>query len=167
MKPIVPSLANISGMLAAVVVAIASAGLSSTPSFASPKIALGTLTCKGRGNVSLILGSKQRLHCVFSSAIGGRHPYLATITKVGIDIGYTNASTFIWTVLGPTVEVPDNALVGTYGGLTAGASLWVGGNANALIGGSTSSIILQPVSLEGETGFNISAGVAGLTLEPG
>ncbi len=48
--------------------------------------------------------------------------------------------------------------------MTAGVAVGIGGNANALIGGSNQSVILQPVSVEGQTGLNISAGVAGLTL---
>ena len=72
----------------------------------------------------------------------------------------------LWTVLGPTIEVPEEALAGTYGGLTAGVSLGVGGNANALVGGFGRSIFPQPLSVEGQTGINLSAGVAGLTLEP-
>jgi hypothetical protein len=43
----------------------------------------------------------------------------------------------------------------------------VGGNANALVGGSNDSIALQPVSVEGQTGLNIAVGVAGLTLRRG
>jgi hypothetical protein len=140
--------------------------LSSVPSNAAPKIALGTLSCKGRGNVGLILGSKEVMHCIFTTLGGMHYPYMATITKVGLDIGYKNSSTFLWTVLGPTIEIPDEALSGSYGGLTAGISIGVGGNANALVGGFGKSIFLQPLSVEGQTGFNLSAGVAGLILEP-
>ncbi|MBN9354538.1 MAG: DUF992 domain-containing protein, partial [Hyphomicrobium denitrificans] len=43
----------------------------------------------------------------------------------------------------------------------------IGANANALVGGSGKSIVLQPISVEGQTGLNLSAGVAGLTLERG
>jgi hypothetical protein len=47
------------------------------------------------------------------------------------------------------------------------AAVGVGGNANALVGGSNDSIALQPVSVEGQTGLNIAVGVAGLTLRRG
>jgi hypothetical protein len=108
------------------------------------------------------------MHCIFTTAVSARrHPYLATITKVGVDIGYKGSSTLVWTVLGSTIDVPEGALEGMYGGVTAGASVGIGANANALIGGSGKSIILQPVSVEGQTGINLSAGVAGLTLERG
>ena len=47
------------------------------------------------------------------------------------------------------------------------AAVGVGGNANALVGGSNDLIALQPVSVEGQTGLNIAVGVAGLTLRRG
>ncbi len=145
---------------------IAAAGLLPAPSKAADaKVAVGTLTCKGHGSVGLIFGSKENLHCEFTSAVSGNHRrYSATITKVGLDIGVKGESTLIWTVLGSTTDLPGGALEGTYGGVTAGVAVDIGGNANALIGGSNQSVILQPVSVEGQTGLNISAGVAGLTL---
>ena len=164
-----PSLANTSKILAGAAALFVAVSVQPAPSKAAPaKIALGTLTCKGHGGIGLILGSKERLHCVFTTAVSGRpHRYLATITKVGVDIGFKGESTLVWTVLGSTIEHPGSALEGSYGGVTAGAAVGVGGNANALVGGSTQSIVLQPLSVEGQTGLNLSAGVAGLTLQRG
>jgi hypothetical protein len=137
-----------------------------SPAFAdSPKIAAGTLTCHGHGGVGLIFGSKENMRCEFTTAISGRvYRYNATITKVGLDIGFTGASTLVWTVLGSTTDLPADALEGGYGGVTAGIAVGVGGNANALVGGSNQSVVLQPLSVEGDTGINLSAGVAGLSL---
>lgn len=163
-----PSLAKTSSILAAAVAVIATASIAAKPAAAAPKITLGTLTCKGHGGVGVILGSKEQMRCVFTTAVSARrHPYLATITKIGLDIGFTGESTLIWTVLGTTVDVAEGALEGGYGGLTAGLAVGIGANANALIGGSGKSIVLQPISVEGQTGLNLSAGVAGLTLERG
>ncbi|WP_045836273.1 DUF992 domain-containing protein [Hyphomicrobium sp. 99] len=148
----------------AALVAAAAAQISSAMAD-TPKIAIGTLTCYGKGGVGLIFGSKQNLRCNFETPISGRtYRYAATITKVGVDIGVKGDSTLIWTVLGPTTNIPSEALEGNYGGVTAGAAVGIGANANALLGGSGSSIILQPVSVEGQTGLNLSAGVAGLTI---
>jgi hypothetical protein len=131
----------------------------------TPKIAVGTLTCKGHGGVGLIFGSKENMRCFFQTAVGGRsYPYNATITQVGIDIGFTGESTLVWTVLGSTTDIAANALEGSYGGVTAGATVGIGASANALVGGSNQSIVLQPLSVEGQTGLNLSAGVAGLQL---
>jgi di/tricarboxylate transporter len=57
------------------------------------------------------------------------------------------------------------ALAGTYAGVTAGATLGAGLAANALVGGLDRSIALNPLSLESNTGANITLGVAKLTLE--
>lgn len=146
--------------LLAVHVAPASAG--------EAKLVAGTLTCKGHGGIGMILGSKQTLHCNFVSPSGNkRRPYVATITKIGIDIGFTGESTMVWTVLSTTTDLPGSAMEGSYGGVTAGASVGIGGNANALVGGSSDSVVLQPISVQGQTGLNLAVGVAGLTLRSG
>jgi hypothetical protein len=41
----------------------------------------------------------------------------------------------------------------------------VGLGANVLVGGSQSSVALQPLSVEGQTGLNIAAGLAKFMLE--
>jgi hypothetical protein len=43
----------------------------------------------------------------------------------------------------------------------------VGVGANALVGGSNNTIALQPLSVQGQTGLSVAAGVAGLELRPG
>jgi uncharacterized protein DUF992 len=40
----------------------------------------------------------------------------------------------------------------------------VGAGANVLLGGFHKSIALQPVSVEGQNGLNVAAGIAELTL---
>ena len=46
------------------------------------------------------------------------------------------------------------------------ATVGVGVGANALVGGSNNTIALQPVSVQGQTGLSVAAGVAGLDLRP-
>jgi hypothetical protein len=131
------------------------------------RVVAGTLTCKGKGTVGLILGSKQTLECAYSPA-GKKNPkqaYTATITKLGLDIGIKGPSVMVWTVLGSTSELPGAALAGKYAGVSADASVGVGAGANALLGGSKDSVVLQPLSVQGQTGVNLAIGVAGLTLK--
>ena len=71
----------------------------------------------------------------------------------------------VWAVLAPG-DVGHGALAGNYGGVTAGAAVGIGANAHALIGGAN-NVTLQPLSVEGQTGLNVAAGVASLTLSPG
>lgn len=164
-----PLLRNSLVRAASVAAATIAASVFVSPSMAEPaKLVAGTLTCKGKGGVGLILGSQQSLSCVFASPSGAhKHKYTATITKIGVDIGIKGDSTMVWTVLSSSTDLPKNALEGTYGGVTAGAAVGIGGNANALVGGSNHSVVLQPVSVEGQTGLNVSAGIAGLTLKRG
>ena len=67
-------------------------------------------------------------------------------------------------MLAPSVTIPANALAGTYGGVSAEATVGLGVGANALIGGSENSIALQPVSVQAQQGVNVAVGVAALTL---
>ena len=61
----------------------------STSEAAPAKLVAGTFTCKGHGGVGLILGSQETLRCIFTSPNGAHHRrYVATITKVGVDIGF-------------------------------------------------------------------------------
>ncbi len=132
---------------------------------ADARMAAGTLTCRGSGTVGLILGSTQRLDCEFQRIKNGpRSNYDARITKVGLSLGVTGRNVLIWTVLASTDNLPGSALAGRYGGVGANASVGVGVGANALIGGSSNSVVLQPLSVQAQTGVNIAAGVAGLTL---
>jgi hypothetical protein len=132
---------------------------------AEPKLVAGTLTCYGQGSIGAIIGSKQTLRCSFNPEGPGRTArYAASITRVGVDIGVTGQSTLIWTVLASTNQLPRGALTGTYGGVAADASVGIGGGANALVGGSNKSIVLQPVSVKGQTGLNLAVGVAELSL---
>lgn len=129
------------------------------------KLEAGTLTCKGKGSVGLIVGSKQTLSCSYNPAGKGPNAsYTATITKVGLDVGVTGPQTLVWTVLASTNALPAGALAGTYAGVAADASVGIGGGAKALVGGNKNSVTLQPLSVQGQTGVNVAVGVAGLQL---
>jgi hypothetical protein len=137
-----------------------------TASSEPAKLVAGTLTCKGKGSVGLIIGSKQTLSCTYNPS--GKTPpqsYRATITKVGLDVGIKGASTMVWTVLSSTTELPADALEGKYAGVSADASVGVGGGGNLLVGGSKNSVSLQPLSVQGQTGLNLAVGVSGLSLK--
>ena len=56
------------------------------------------------------------------------------------------------------------ALAGSYGGASAEASVVAGVGANVLVGGSNRTIELQPLSVQGQIGLNVAAGVAGIEL---
>ncbi len=130
-----------------------------------PNLLLGNLTCRGTGNVGLILGSRQTMACEFKG-VGGEplQRYSATITRVGLDVGFQGPSVVAWSVFAQSTGVPPGALAGRYAGVTANASVGVGAGANALVGGSRNAFVLQPFSLQVQSGLNFAAGVAGLRL---
>lgn len=127
---------------------------------------VGTLDCNISGGIGLIVTSKKEMVCTFTSSVSGRHEtYAGSITKFGLDLGATTGGKMIWAVYAPTSK-RFGALSGTYGGATAEATVGIGAGANVLVGGSDRTITLQPLSLQGQTGLNVAAGVAGLELQP-
>ncbi len=130
-----------------------------------PNLEVGKLTCNGTGSVGLILGSRQRLACEFTSVSDARpQRYNATITRVGLDVGATGSTVMIWSVLARSPGVPRGALAGRYAGVSGSASVGAGVGANILVGGSRNSFTLQPLSVQVQSGVNLAAGVAGLRL---
>jgi len=120
-----------------------------------------------KGGTSFIVGSTRELRCVFRT--GPNDPgerYEGRIEKFGLDIGVTDTTLLGWTVFAPTRGVEAGALAGRYAGVAADAAIGVGGGANVLIGGSGNAISLQPVSIQGQTGFNAAVAVATVELAP-
>jgi hypothetical protein len=138
-------------------------GLLAVPAKADSGVKLGMLVCDVSGSVGLILGGTESAICNFQGP-NGLENYKGRITQVGLDIGVTTGAIMTWAVFAPGT-VNRGALAGTYAGATADAAFAVGLGANVLVGGSGKSIALQPVSIEGETGVNIAAGLATFKLE--
>ena len=132
---------------------------------AQSKAAVGNLTCTGGAGVGLILGSKKTYQCSFKPIDGGAaQRYSATVTKIGVDIGITGNTVIIWSVLAAGQQVQQGFLSGDYAGVAADAAIGVGGGAKVLVGGSSNSIVLQPLSVQGQTGVNLAVGVSGMTI---
>jgi hypothetical protein len=124
----------------------------------------GYLSCHIDSGWGYIFGSKRKLKCSYALQPGYTEYYTGSVTKFGADIGYLQSGVILWAVLAPTTNLGQGALAGTYGGATASAAVGVGAGANVLVGGFQSSIALQPVSIEGQNGLNVAAGVVALTL---
>jgi hypothetical protein len=150
---------------AAIVVAavIGMAAVGASEIRAQARVEVGVLTCTVRGGTGFIVGSTKELRCHFNKPGRGEY-YRGTINKFGLDIGVTQQTAIAWAVLAPTSNIPPRSLNGTYGGVSAEATIGVGVGANALIGGSNKSIILQPLSVQAQQGLNIAAGIASLQL---
>jgi hypothetical protein len=126
----------------------------------------GLLQCEGGQNVGFVVGSVASLECVFQSPGHRPDPYVATIRRIGVDLGVTEQTKFSWAVNAPGGRVGRTGLAGNYGGVGANASVGIGGGGNFLVGGPANSYALQPLSVQGQTGLNVAAGVASLELEP-
>ena len=138
--------------------------LTAEQSSASGGLNVGTLSCEVDPSVGLIVGSSTAMNCRFKS--GGtsqRYMYKGNISKIGLDIGVTSKSYISWLVFAPG-KVDPSALQGNYVGVSAQATVGAGLGANGLVGGSNKSITLQPISVQGQTGVNVAAGIAGLKL---
>ena len=131
---------------------------------AQTRVEVGVLNCTAAGSTGFIVGSTRELRCTFKRQ-GKDERYAGKINKFGIDIGTTQQAQIAWAVLAPTSNLPARSLAGGYGGLSAEATVGVGVGANALIGGSDKSIVLQPLSVQAQQGLNIAAGVASLQLK--
>jgi len=126
-------------------------------------IKVGVLTCHESSGWGFIFGSSKGIHCTYHHGQYAER-YNGDVTKFGVDVGYTSSAVIVWDVFAPNSGPERGALAGEYGGIQASAAAGPGVGANALIGGFHRSFTLQPVSIQGETGLNVAAGIGSMTL---
>lgn len=143
---------------------VASLGFAASAQADTGGVNAGVLTCNVSSGWGFVFGSSKDLNCTYDSASGHSEKYSGTINKYGVDVGYQQGGVMVWAVVAPAADLAPGALAGGYGGLTAGGSVGVGANANALVGGSNNTFSLQPISIEGTTGLNVAAGLASINL---
>jgi hypothetical protein len=131
------------------------------------RVQVGVLECRGGASIGFIVGSVTNLGCVLRVEGYPEDRYIATIRKVGLDLGITQETALAWGVYAPVAHLGPGDLAGDYAGAQGSASLGIGGGGNVLVGGSDNSIALQPLSLQGQVGVNIAAGLESLELRPG
>jgi hypothetical protein len=132
-----------------------------------PLVQVGVLECRGGASIGFIIGSVTNLGCVLRVDGLPEDRYIATIRKVGVDLGITQETALAWGVYSPVARLGPGDLSGNYAGAQGSASVGVGGGGNVLVGGSANSISLQPLSLQGQVGLNLAAGLESLELRPG
>jgi hypothetical protein len=154
----------LASVFAAASLAAAALAVSAQP---QDRVQAGVLNCDVSGGLGLIVGSQKEVTCQFlpADANSPREVYIGVINKFGLDIGATAQGQLVWNVFAPTNR-PVAALRGDYVGAGAEATVAVGLGANVLVGGNNRTVALQPVSVQGQTGLNIAAGVAELRLRP-
>ena len=124
----------------------------------------GQLACNVSGGPGLIVGSSRPLSCTFSGPAGPEH-YVGSVSKLGVDIGYLAAGQMLWNVGRVDSLSRAGFACRQLQRATASAAVGPGVGANALIGGSSRSLTLQPVSVEGQSGLDVSGGLATINLQ--
>jgi hypothetical protein len=154
----------ISRDIVAALIGAALATTASMPLNAQPRrVQVGSLSCSISAGVGLLVASQRNVACNFQPDNGPPEAYTGTITRVGVDVGFTTGGAMVWGVFTDTNRYV-GMLTGTYAGATAEATLAAGLGANVLVGGSNHSVALQPLSVQGQVGLNIAAGVGALDL---
>ena len=152
---------------AATVIAAVALVMIVKPADAQPRrIQVGTLTCSVSAGVGLIVGSQRNVNYLLKGQPGEpEEVYTGTMTRVGLDVGVTTGGAIIWAVFSDTNRYA-GMLAGTYTGASAEVSVAAGLGANVLVGGSNTTVALQPLSVQGQIGLDIAAGIGQLELHP-
>ena len=100
------------------------------------RVQVGILECRGGASVGFIVGSVTNLGCVLRVHGFPEDRYVATIRKVGVDLGITQESALAWGVYAPVARLGPGDLSGNYAGAQGSAAVGVGVGGNVLVGGS-------------------------------
>src|SRR5216683_4811561 len=120
------------------------------------RVRTGVLNCDVSAGLGLIIGSQRSVNCLFTpDQPGPQEGYFGTITKLGLDIGATAGGVMVWAVYADTSR-GYGFLAGDYAGASGEATLAVGLGANVLVGGSSRTVALQPLSVTGQVGLNLA-----------
>jgi hypothetical protein len=136
---------------------------------AAQRVRAGALTCDISAGMSFIVGSQKSVVCTFApEPPGPQQVYSGSITKFGLDVGATGGGVMVWAVFTDSIAPPGAAfLAGDYFGASGQVTIAAGLGANVLIGGSNSTVALQPISVDTSVGLNFALGVAELHLRAG
>src|ERR1700676_1815872 len=151
--------------IGALIVLLAAASFS-LQSAQAQRIRTGVLNCDVSAGIGLIIGSQRSVSCLFTpDTPGPQEGYFGTISKLGLDIGITGGGVMVWGVYADTSR-GYGFLAGDYAGASGEVTIAAGLGANVLVGGSSRTVALQPVSLTGQVGLNLALGVANLSIRP-
>jgi hypothetical protein len=156
---------NIFRLMLGAAVAVTGLAITYAANAAPGGVKVGTLSCNVAGGMGFVFGSTKNLTCSYEPTKAMMEYYAGTISKWGVDIGYTGKGKLVWAVFAPSSDVRPGAIEGEYVGASVQANIGVGLGANVLVGGFDKSIALQPVSVEGSTGLNVAAGIGSIRLK--
>lgn len=145
------------------VAAIAALAMAAAVPANAEGVKVGVLRCHESSGWGFIFGSSKEIRCVYHHGDYTEH-YRGHVNKFGVDLGYTSSAVILWDVFAPNSGPERGALAGEYVGAQASVAAGPGVGANALVGGFDRSFTLQPVSIQGEEGLNVAAGIGSLSL---
>ena len=90
------------GVAALAASALAFAG---TADAAPHGVKVGTLTCNVASGWGFVFGSSKDLHCTFRPNKHTGEHYTGSISKFGVDIGYTEGGVLVWGVFAPSSDI--------------------------------------------------------------
>ncbi|MBT6275093.1 MAG: DUF992 domain-containing protein [Chromatiales bacterium] len=131
---------------------------------------IGVLSCESipGTRLNLIFRSTTDVHCEFRDASGKVDYYLGeTGIAFGADLTFAkDEETFAFAVISASsIKIGEHTLAGKYIGGKASASLGVGVGAAILVGGDYDNFSLQPIAIEGNSGFGAAVGLGFLYIE--
>lgn len=129
---------------------------------------IGMLTCKTvpgtRSN--LIIRSTVDVECTYSQDDADEMYVGETGIGLGIDLNIKKDATMKYAVFAHVKpNAGSGALSGRFGGVKGAATVGIGVGAAVLVGGGANQISLQPLALEGSTGFGVEGGATYLYLQ--
>src|SRR3984957_7237149 len=115
----------ISKVFAAAFVAVIAATAATSADAQGRSVRIGTLSCSMSAGIGLIVGSQRNVSCNFQPDNGPPEAYTGTITKIGLDVGFTTGGAMVWGVFTDTNRYA-GMLSGTYVGAQAEATVAAG-----------------------------------------
>ena len=92
-------------ILAAAALAMLAASIGGASAQQMQRVQVGILECRGGASVGFIVGSVTNLGCVLRADGMPEDRYIATIRKVGLDLGITQESALAWGVFAPVARL--------------------------------------------------------------
>src|ERR1044071_3433789 len=68
-------------------------------------VKVGVLTCHVEGGWGFVFGSSKDMRCTYSPTKRHGEHYRGSVSKFGVDIGYTDSAVIVWAVFAPTSDL--------------------------------------------------------------
>src|ERR1700748_2886151 len=89
------------------------------------RVRVGVLECRGGASIGFVVGSVTNLGCVLRVEGFPEDRSVATLRKVGVDLGITTETALAWAVFAPVARLGPGDLSGNYAGAQGSAAVGV------------------------------------------